>query len=225
MRLYQCYFNYKVDDGTLVKNYNISCWLGITQQYLRYKKDYSHFLTEDEIKTIGNRFIYLTVLNNNNTSNDWSFYKSMKDCIIEHDIIYIEQFTFPKTSHNIPLLLSLINKITPCEIVKINDVEYIRYKLIKTYDQNLILLNFIRNLWNAEIKGYNELFFMYLKEGSSYQDPLEILTDANKKACVNICTKYSPGHSNIHLANELKIKNTKQLLGYKGLTTEKFLTT
>jgi len=151
--------------------------------------------------------------------------------------IYIDNYKTEKTKDNIKSLIDLINEITPCSIVKIKDKDYIEYKLLKHYDQNLILLNFIRNLWNhpgvshtegaqeLPLPKYIDIFFDELKK-SKYKDPLQKLTDANKKACVDYrkCN-YGLGHSNVHTAKDLKIKHSTSLLTSIPSSTRDFLIT
>lgn len=170
--------------------------------------------------------------------------------------IYIYDWCYNKTTiDDAKRIVKLINKITPCSIVdlvcKIDDKEIskekvIKYKFFGTYDQDLILLNFIRNLWyvptyysykNEEDEkkhlngGYvsfnshvfdNVLFFDLIKK-SRGKDPLEVLTSANMECCVNSATTL--GHCNVHKWKEMKVKNVESLLKYKGNSTKEFLTT
>ncbi len=137
-------------------------------------------------------------------------------------VVYIDDFHQEKTKKYQSLLVKTINKITPCKIVKKpNGKRYIRIRLLRSYDQSLIILNFIRNLWHEPEQGYTEKFFEALKK-AEHKDALEKLTWANKEACPNVM--YSPGHSNVHKKDLLKIKNSKQLLEYKGNDTYMFLT-
>lgn len=145
--------------------------------------------------------------------------------------VYISQFRQPETEQYIDLIVTIINKITPCQIIKINNEEYIEFKLLNTYDQSLILLNFIRNLWNKiskdfyeknEKKFYNIEFFEILKNYKKYREPLKRLTYANKKACEIFKLGYT-GHSNVFEHSTLKIKTTKELLNFKGLYIKNFL--
>lgn len=137
--------------------------------------------------------------------------------------IYIEQYKCSETEHYVPLLTATINEITPCQVVKIKKTDYIEYESLATYNQNLILLNFIRNLWHEPVrnKGYSVKFFEALKTATQ-ADPLERLTWANKEACIT--TTYSPGHSNVHTKASLKIKTSEQLRNYAGQSTADFLT-
>lgn len=140
--------------------------------------------------------------------------------VLEKDIVYIDQYTYPLTEKYIPLIISLVNKITPCSIVD----GYIRVQLLSTYDQSLIVLNFIRNLWNQpwSFKNYNEEFFRALAKGRR-KDPIARLTAANKVACTNVKATYI-GHSNCFAGNTLKIKTTEELLKFKGTEIQTFLT-
>ena len=145
--------------------------------------------------------------------------------------IYISTYTEKETEKYIPLLINIINKITTCKIVKFENESYIQFKLLNTYNQSLILLNFIRNLWySVAISCYNEKiynidFFEILESSVDYKDPLERLTFANLQACKINNINRSLGHCNAHSFASLKIKKTKDLLEYKDPSTMKFLTT
>lgn len=136
--------------------------------------------------------------------------------------IYIDEFNDDLTKEYQELLISIINEITPCEIIKEKNVELIKIKLLKTYDQCLIILSFIRYLWCNYGKFNNILFFETLKNDTTYTEPLERLTHANILASAS-CSGYYGDHSNSVKPSDGKIKNTKQLLEYKGLSTQKFL--
>lgn len=144
--------------------------------------------------------------------------------------IYIHSYNRNKNIYslnNLKSVIKLINKITHCELVReIFDGKkqsFIKYKLLKTYDQNLILLNFIRNLW-WEQKHYDcKKFFEYLKNNiNEDKDPLEILLEANRDASPSI--NVLKDHSNSINKNHAVIKTSKELLKYKGSTTIGFLT-
>ena len=147
----------------------------------------------------------------------------------EEDIIYISNFRRTQTEKDIPLLIQLINEISPCELVTINNIEYIKFQLLKTYDQSLILLNFIRNLWfdpSREFRSsYAPYYIEFFKELNNIneKDPLARLTLANKNACTTLNFPYGAGHSNIGKPHELVVKTTQSLLNYKGSCTQAFL--
>lgn len=138
--------------------------------------------------------------------------------------IYISQFDDPATIKYQRRLLTLIDKITPCKIVTIDGTRYIKFKMLQTYNQSLILLNFIRNLWHEPIPGYAEKFFTSInKSKDQYKDPLARLTWANREACDKA---FYMGHCNVHDKKLLKIKTTKELLAVINLqSTKDFLTT
>jgi hypothetical protein len=136
--------------------------------------------------------------------------------------IYISRFDFEKTQKYQTLLVSIINEITPCEIVQIGAKSYIKFQMMETYDQSLVLLNFIRNLWHQPKTGYTEKFFESL-EKAEQKDPLERLTWANKEACPKSIL-YPPGHSNVFNSFKLKVKKKQELLEYKGISVYDFLT-
>ena len=140
--------------------------------------------------------------------------------------IYIAQFDEPETILYQELLIGIVNQITPCSIVAIDMVKYIKFLTLGTYDRSLILLNFVRNLWYEPYPGYSVRFFEALKiSDKKHTDPLARLTWANKEACATFgCVYNSPGHSNVHNASSLKIKMTKELLEWRGTNTRIFLT-
>jgi hypothetical protein len=138
--------------------------------------------------------------------------------------IYIFNFSEPETSKYQNFLISIINEITPCEIVGVNGKEYIKFRMLDTYDRSLILLNFIRNLWSEPIPGYAVSFFDNLDVSADrHKDPLARLTWANREACGNVSYYY--GHSNANRKASLKIKTTKDLFDTRRTSTSHFLTT
>lgn len=141
----------------------------------------------------------------------------------ETDTINIYDFRDKETEEYISFLIKTINKITPCElIITDNKEETIEIKLLKTYDQSLIILNFIRLLWHVPESFDSKAFFKHLVK-STYIDPLKRLTASNIKGCTNI-GNYSPGHSNCHNASKLKIKDKEELKNYTYSETITFLT-
>lgn len=194
-----------------------------------YIKDKDGKLTKDDID--GLYWDYKTPAKVSIGSACWSSLRR----IPQASFIYIENYETEETKDSIDLLLRLINEITPCNIVTINKKNYIEYKLLKTYDQNIVLLNFIRNLWNkpgvANEKGegaeyakdYTDIFFKTLAK-TRLKDPLKRLTQANKEASINYKIEgFGPGHSNVHNYKDLKIKDTQSLLEFKGNSTRTFL--
>ncbi len=150
----------------------------------------------------------------------------------EVNMVYITQIRTKETEKYLELLIRTINKITLCELVTINKQKYIKFQLLPSYDQSLVLLNFIRNLWCNPIQygiktvsiPYHKTFFEVLAR-SRRTDPLIKLTLANKKACELANFRGSLGHSNCHEYNRLKLKKTEELMNYKGNSTYIFLTT
>ena len=139
-------------------------------------------------------------------------------------MIYIDNYTYPATKEFIPLIVSVVNEITPCEIKKHDSKEYIAFKLLDTYDQSLILLNCIRYLWSAYAGFNTQKFFETLRDDKTYKDALERLLYANKKARTEDCI-YSVGHSNIvYPKSDIKIRKAKELLTWTGNSTRLFLT-
>jgi len=146
--------------------------------------------------------------------------------------IFVDRFVEKETQAYIPLLIRILNKVTPTELVEIDGKQYIKTKLLGTYDQSLIILNFLRNLWScptvfngtqARFKDYIPTFFETLKTARKYKDPLKRLLWANKIACEKAgCV--SMGHSNIHSHDKLQIRPMEELIAYNGHSTMEFLT-
>lgn len=137
------------------------------------------------------------------------------------DYIYIFKYIDESTSEYIDDFLKIINEITECCIVKIDNIEHIKFKLLKTYDQNLILLNFIRNLWYSQFDKYSESFFENLFK-SKYEDPLQKLLDAHKIACVPMEHSWRD-HSNCVKSENIQIKKKEFLYNYNGRSVDEFL--
>ncbi len=142
--------------------------------------------------------------------------------------IYISNYDQPETRKYQELLVKTINEITPCEFKEVNGKKYIAFKLMETYDQSLVLLNFVRNLWHSPpVAGakipYHKMFFETL-EKADHKDPLEKLTYANKEACPDNLMYGAIGHSNVYNKGMLKLKTKAQLLQFKGNSTQVFLT-
>lgn len=142
--------------------------------------------------------------------------------------IYIENFTDPKTKAYINTLVKIINKIQPCALTDKNGVSCISYKLIGLYNNDLILLNFIRNLWNEHYPGYSKAFFERLEEVKNIRKltPFEKLCEANVYA-VKTCGKTGYGdHSNCH--ENVKVKklpedfHTKQICETRDFLCKEF---
>lgn len=227
---YSCHYNIILKNtDVLLKIQSTTCWAGLSSNYLYFASKDIKEEVKKELEKIKKEKNIITIYNN----SDLNILKDIK--YIKDRSIYIENFEKKETIEYLPLLIQYINKITNCEIVEKSGKKYIKYKLIEGYDNNLILLNFIRNLWNTpSIKyftkkseyaneNYSIVFFNFLKD-SKKEDALEALTEANKKACTKLEITNSPGHSNVHDYNLLKIKKTEDLFKYKGYMTIEFLT-
>lgn len=140
--------------------------------------------------------------------------------------IFIKDFKEPEVSdESINRIIQLINNITTCEIVTIDNIKYIKYKLLGTYAQNLLLLNFIRMLWYKPSTFNHENFIKSSIFNSARGiDSLKFLLKCVKNNVIN--SKHYMGygaHSCIY--KDIKLKTKKDLLAYKGDTIEAFLTT
>lgn len=148
--------------------------------------------------------------------------------------IYIDSYIDPLTEMYIEPLLNIINQITLCKLEEIDKKVYIKYDLLEKYDQNLILLNFIRNLWHTPagkiFTPYTTKFFENIVSNPlNYKDPISLLTWANKDAVEEVTNKVqylgSPGHSNVHDHNRLIVKDLPDFLEFNYNGTSTFLTT
>lgn len=115
--------------------------------------------------------------------------------------IYIDTH-FAVNEKDLKLLVYIINKITPCSIVvheKIQtDFPVIKFNLLYgTYKQNLLLLNFIRYLWNEPAYHFQEEFFKRLRDFKTIKDPMLRLTTANQTSVNDKSSDQSCGHCNI----------------------------
>lgn len=166
--------------------------------------------------------------------------------VLNNQSIYIDFFRDKITEKYVDLLIGIINKITSCKIIKEVEVTYpvvenrtryhqwqrdeqfttekrevIEFKCLGTYDRNLIVLNFIRYLWNKPEDFDTELFFASL-EKSKHREPLRKLLYCNKVACSRV--KYGGNHSNAYNKKVLKIKGVKQFNTEGFYNTREFLT-
>ncbi len=137
-------------------------------------------------------------------------------------VLYIKDFEEKETKEYIDLIIEVTNEITPCKLITIDEINYIQIQMLDTYDQSLIVLNFIRNLWNEPIPEYSVKFFKALKATDISDDSLVRLTTANKVALKG--NKGSHGHSNTAPEESIKIKTKQQLYDYQGYSTYGFLT-
>lgn len=145
--------------------------------------------------------------------------------------IYISDYECQETEQYQDLLIAIINEVTHCSKVRIGRKNYIKFHCLATYDQSLVLLNFIRNLWHnpgsTSASGYTNKFFGALEKSREvHEDPVSRLTWANKEACSSSTSGMyggSPGHSNVHPADTLVIRTARDLLDYNGHSTGLFL--
>lgn len=143
------------------------------------------------------------------------------------DTLYIYKFENVNVVDNkqIVRLVNLINNITPCKIVTIKKEKYIKYKLLRTYDQNLVLLNFIRQLWYENCRAAFDFkkFFDELQKTRRKKevDPLFFIMDIFKKYIKYDNTQYAFTHSNF--IKGVVPKTKEQLFKYNGNSVAQFL--
>lgn len=114
------------------------------------------------------------------------------------NILYIDEFKGYVTNEQINQLIYIINKITPCRIIKYKDKEYIAIRLINNhkdwYNNNLIILNWIRCLWYKPYIADFEKFYKLIFDYTDNMDPLYFLMDCNRQCLKE--SSYGFNHSN-----------------------------
>lgn len=222
-------------NGVWYKDQRTACFSGLNSIYL-YSKSPLDFIKSN-----------LDGLKSNRTTRDGLFMNYIRPFEVFDEVyILIDHTKGLVAEDSLNKVIELVNKITPCKIIKktvsVEEISHdnayfkpyldkelllLKFDLLKTYDQNLILLNFIRNYWYSPKDDYSKNFFELLnnKEFCKFRDPLKILTNANKEACRLNSVMNSYGHSNTQPHDRLKVKTKQQLLDYAGFSTASFLTT
>lgn len=158
---------------------------------------------------------------NRDVYKDWNYENIILD-IKTKDYIYIDQYIEPEiTDKQRARIIYLINKITPCKFVTIESKIYIRYKLLKNYYSNLLLLNFIRVLWYSNKSFKNDQFFIDIcKPKTKSLDYLEFMMTCVK----NNVTDENFEHGNHSFTYPKIIPKTKEMLyKYTGNSMQTFL--
>lgn len=193
MRGFDCHYYKMMKTGKLIKNFNQSCWAAILRN-----ESYCIYID-------GNRTV--PALN-----------EELKD------YIFIAQFEEPEVAkESMERIIQLINRITECSIVEIENVKYIKYKLLTTYSQNLLLLNIIRMLWHEpraiDLKNFlNESIF----KKATNKDPLSFLLECmNENIDQTLQYHYYGDHSCVY--KDIQLRTKDELLAYKGGTMQLFL--
>lgn len=143
----------------------------------------------------------------------------------ENEIVGIYKVNQKETSQYIELIVQLINKITDCKYDAENDC--IEYKMLKGFNRNLILLNFIRYLWFSPLNNEaSTVFFKKLSDlfnNTNINDPLVLLTIANRYTAKVIGYVETPTHCNYYHYSYLQIRKTNELLNCNFNSTKQFL--
>jgi len=222
-------------NGVWYKDQRTACFSGLSGSYF-YSKVPLDFIKSSLVNVTPNRI-----------TNDKLYMNYIRPFEVFDEVYVLIDHTKGLVSEDsLNKLIELVNEITHCKIIKktisIEEISHddiyfksyldkelllLKFDLLKTYDQNLILLNFIRNYWYSPKDDYSKNFFELLnnKEFCKFRDPLKILTNANKEACRLNNVMHSHGHSNTQPHNLLKVKTKQQLLDYAGFSTRSFLTT
>lgn len=183
--------------------------------------DYYHLNKDNKLCKNANKSCWASINNYITVDNDKRITITLLESKKDH--IYIDNYIEPQiTDEQRKRLIYLINKITPCKFVNIEGKVYIEYKKIKGYDNNLILLNFIRNLWCVGHSGFNYKGFFndLLKRKLRNQDYLVFIMTHFKNNIVD--PPAYQDHSNI-IGNIIP-KTKEELLSYTGYSTKEFLT-
>lgn len=139
------------------------------------------------------------------------------------DYIYIDRYIEPEiTDVQRKRIVNLVNKITNCKFITIDNKTYIEYKLLSNHYSNLLLLNFIRILWYKNQSFNNEQFFIDIcKFKLKKLDYLEFMMTCIKNN-VTDQSKWDYGnHSFVY--NNIIPKTKKMLLKYTGSSMQTFL--
>jgi len=162
-------------------------------------------------------------------------YTPCKSKLVNKDLydtnyIYIKNYIQPEVSEiDRNRIVYLINKIVECSYIVIDDVKYIKVKLLDNYDSNLIFLNIIRMFWYHP--GYFNIAQYYKdihKRRSKNEDSLSFLLKCikdNVSDTKNKLNGYESYGDHSIIYENIKIKTTKDLLNYQGYSTKLFLAT
>jgi hypothetical protein len=194
MRGFQCYYYRMRDNNKLIAEGNRSCWAGINNECYFYDK-------------IQKERIVFKLLPENK------------------DDIFIDQFKVTcgtVSEKDIKRVVHLINKITPCKLVKIKKKQYIKYRKVGYYYSDLLLLNIIRMLWYQPKRFNMEEYYKSIHDRFK-GDPLIFLMERIKNQVDESATAgYSYGdHSCIY--KNIVPKTKQQLLDYKKGSMENFI--
>jgi hypothetical protein len=132
----------------------------------------------------------------------------------EEKELYIFSFQEPEIPYQgIQKLVEIVNKITPCELVEVDDVEYIKYTKLDNYKRDLVILNFIRAAWNEKkgITSSEKFIEGLINPTKKYRDPMRMLTYAYKESILVKQSHYHLfDHSNFH--PEIQVISVKQFM-------------
>ena len=197
LRGFQCYY-YKLDDKYILRqNSNTSCWAGLKNA----PSTYTYYEGE------GNNIKSITP-------------------IFTDNYIYIDKYKQDRVSEkSVKRIVELINKITDCSIVKINEIDYIKYDCLPNHYQNLTLLNIIRMLWYAPHNFNNRTFLQKsIFEDDSTEDPLSFLLRIIDLNIDKTQTYIGYGDHSCIYKNIIITRTKEDLLNYKGTSMQYFLT-
>ena len=212
MRGYDCYIYHKVQLGNeflLYLNNNQACWAGL------------NWYIKNNIKTI-----YVSRFEEPETR---IYQQMVVDCINKITPCRIVHLSHPRYQlapnakpPNGPQDIS-VGTIIPEEEQK-DKCPYIKINLLKTYNQCLVVFNFLRSLWSEPKKGYSYTLFDTLKQTDPNDDALVRLTKANIPACQLAFKKnvtYEGDHCNLY--RNTKVRTSEDLFKWEGTSVRDFI--
>jgi len=203
MRNYRCYFYYRSKDNLILyPSSNEACWAGIRD-----------------------RTIYEP------NADKYDYYKeTLSKDLYDINYIYIKDYIQPEISEiDRNRVIYLINKIVECSYIVIDNVKYIKVKLLDNYDSNLIILNIIRMFWYHPgyfniTQYYKDIHKRRTKNEDSLSFILKCIKD-NVSDTKNKLTGYESYGDHSIIRKGILLKTRQDLLNYKGTSTIEFLTT
>lgn len=220
---YKCFYYYKnKKTKEYFRNGNKACWAGLSMlknivnnMYL-YKNDIYMYHKDNKYSGIKSY-----PENKHFDDNDFDFKTIYIKLPLEHSLEHLNPEYYNKY---VTRIVNLINKITTCKKVYIDNILYIKYKTLDNYSSDLLLLNIIRMLWYTPQGIYIENFIRDILKQNKNKDSLAFILET---IINNLKEDLSYGQEGDHscIYKKMKIKTSKQLLEFKGEQMQAFLIT
>jgi hypothetical protein len=197
MRGFDCHWYYIDENEKLKKSESTACWAGLNRGRPLQLHSYD-----------GNKRVEIIIHKN------------------YENVIFIDNFVDADISDTVrKRIVYLINKITPCSFVNIENKLLIKYNLLNNHYSDLFLLNLIRTMWYIS-KNFNLVQFHIdiQKKKPNNKDYLEFIMETISKNIIerNANNQYGYGdHSFVYEKIIPKKKDT--LISYKGKSMQAFL--